>query len=83
MTPNIKLGKSPLELAHIPCPKNEGIWRYIKKKVLKADKFVFSRNLPIELAEGYMLILRGSQRISERQDHKVITELCEVVRVKL
>lgn len=30
-----------------------------------------------------MLILRGSQRISEGQDHKVITELCEAVRVKL
>ena len=50
MTPNIKLGKSLLKLAHIPCSKNEGIWCYIKKKVLKADKFVFSRNLPIELS---------------------------------
>lgn len=42
MTPNIKSGKSPLKLAHFPCSKNEGIWCYIKKKVLKADKFIFS-----------------------------------------
>ena len=59
MTPNIKLGKSPLKLAHIPCSKNEGIWCYSKKKVLKEDKFVFSRNLPIELSGRLHVNLAG------------------------